>query len=577
MFNPTIARIGTVTRIVFLYLIILLCLPVLSHGQICSYRIMPLGDSITKGIGSSDLSSYRKDLFSLLNVSTGYEVDLVGSLSDGPSTFDNDHEGHSGYTAAQIALYTLSWLKTNPAEIVLLHAGTNRLTTSIQGVETILDEIDRFSTDTWVVLALIINQDPYNTTVLAYNNNLLAMAQNRIAAGDKILVVDQEGALIYPDDLADSLHPNDEGYFKMAQAWTGALEPLLDDLCSGAPQIISSAVAPKTRAFVDQAYQYQVRAYGDPGFYFELVSSPIGMSIDPDSGAITWVPSVTGSFNVTVRVRNSFGSDSQSFVIVVTDPASELVIDNGSSGTLSTGTWKVSVADSPYGVDSLYSKTVSGTYTFNAERSGAQEVYLWWTQYANRSTNVPVRIYDGLTLIATVSVDQTTNGGRWNLLGSYSFSGAARVVVVSTSSLLTTCADAVRFVPIAPTAVVIDNGGSGTLSTGTWKVSVADGAYGAASLYSKTVSGTYTFQAAVSGAQEVYLWWTQYENRSMSVPVRIYDGSTLIATVNVDQTTNGGRWNLLGRYSFSGVARVVVVSTSSSLTTCADAVRFVVP
>jgi hypothetical protein len=63
----------------------------------------------------------------------------------------------------------------------------------------------------------------------------------------------------------------------------------------------------------------------------------------------------------------------------------------------------------------------------------------------------------------------------------------------------------------------------------------------------------------------------------MSVPVRIYDGSTLIATVNVDQTTNGGRWNLLGRYSFSGVARVVVVSTSSSLTTCSDAVRFVVP
>jgi hypothetical protein len=88
------------------------------------------------------------------------------------------------------------------------------------------------------------------------------------------------------------------------------------------------------------------------------------------------------------------------------------------------------------------------------------------------------------------------------------------------------------------------------------------------------VGSTYTFQAERSGRQEVYLWWTQYANRSGSVPVRIYDGSTLLATVNVDQRVNGGQWNLLGSYTFSGVARVVVASTSKTLTTCADAVRF---
>jgi hypothetical protein len=661
MFNPTIDRIGNIRRIIFLYLIALLFLPVLAHGQTCSYRAMPLGDSITKGIGSSDLSGYRKELFNWLMINTVHEVDMVGSLKDGPSTFDNDHEGHGGYTASEIALYTLSWLKANPADIVLLHAGTNELTTSIEGVEAILDEIDLFSRDTWVVLALIINRDPYSTTTVTFNNNLLAMAQSRIADGDKIIVVDQEGALLYPHDLADPLHPNSVGYSKMALVWAGALDVLFDNLCSGVPQIITSSVAPKTKAFVNQTYQYQLRAYGDPSFYFELLNSPFGMSIDPDSGAITWTPSAAGSFNVTVRVRNDFGSDSQSFTIVVTDPADELVIDNGGEGTLTVGTWNVSGALNAYGVDSLYSKTVAGTYTFEAERIGEQAVYLWWTQFANRSTNVPVRIYDDLKLLATVYVDQTKNGGRWNLLGSYNFSGMARVVLASTSSSLTTCADAVRFVPAAtsipritstpvtlgevgapyqynvdavgdPTMVfqltdapfgmvinaatglidwtpaepgsvsvtvsvsnssgsdsqsfmiavtdpadelVLDNGELGTSFVGTWKVSGAENAYGADSIYSKSVSSTYTFQASVSGQQQVSLWWTQYANRNTAVPVRIYDGSALIATVNVDQTINGGRWNLLGTYRFSGVARVVVVSTSSSLTTCADAVRFV--
>jgi hypothetical protein len=58
------------------------------------------------------------------------------------------------------------------------------------------------------------------------------------------------------------------------------------------------------------------------------------------------------------------------------------------------------------------------------------------------------------------------------------------------------------------------------------------------------------------------------------VPVQIYDGTTLLATVNVDQTRSGGQWNLLGSYTFSGAARVVIVSASSTKTTCADAVRF---
>jgi hypothetical protein len=123
----------------------------------------------------------------------------------------------------------------------------------------------------------------------------------------------------------------------------------------------------------------------------------------------------------------------------------ETIIDNADPETAKVGTWLTSSASGGFEGSSLYSKTTSSTFTFNADVSGQQDVYLWWTEYDSRSTNVPVKIYNGSTLLATVYVDQTQNGGRWNLLGKYSFSGSARVVILSTSSTLTTCADAVMF------------------------------------------------------------------------------------------------------------------------------------
>jgi hypothetical protein len=47
----------------------------------------------------------------------------------------------------------------------------------------------------------------------------------------------------------------------------------------------------------------------------------------------------------------------------------------------------------------------------------------------------------------------------------------------------------------------------------------------------------------------------------------------LLDTVYVNQQTNGGQWNVLGQYLFSGMARVVVVSKGSR-NTGVDALRF---
>ena len=66
-------------------------------------KIMPLGDSITRGIaGSTDDTGYRRSLYFAL-VGAGFPVDFVGNHNDGiPDDFDKNHEGHGGWTAEEI-------------------------------------------------------------------------------------------------------------------------------------------------------------------------------------------------------------------------------------------------------------------------------------------------------------------------------------------------------------------------------------------------------------------------------------------------------------------------------------------
>jgi len=110
-------------------------------------KIMPLGDSITRGSGSINTNGYRKPLYENLT-DNGYNVDFVGSQNDG--VFDDiDHEGHGGWTDSQIAtnIYNnggSNWISTYTPDIILLHIGTNGLDSNPGDVEDILDEIDEY-------------------------------------------------------------------------------------------------------------------------------------------------------------------------------------------------------------------------------------------------------------------------------------------------------------------------------------------------------------------------------------------------------------------------------------------------
>jgi hypothetical protein len=62
-----------------------------AHAAGPALRVMPLGDSITWGDGSSTTSSYRADLWNSIT-GAGFPLDLVGSLQSGALP-DRDHEG----------------------------------------------------------------------------------------------------------------------------------------------------------------------------------------------------------------------------------------------------------------------------------------------------------------------------------------------------------------------------------------------------------------------------------------------------------------------------------------------------
>jgi lysophospholipase L1-like esterase len=209
-------------------------------------KLMPLGDSITEGVGdspdppSSERIGYRRDLYQALVDIGGYGVDFVGSLSNGegatPGIADANHEGHSGWNATEIFSGRLggypndgvrAWLDANPADIILLHIGTNDLEdTSATDIGNILDAIDLWESGNnpvTVVVARILDGSPVDSAVTAFNNSVASMAHARIAAGDHIVVVDQQSALNYPADLADDTHPTPSGYQKMAAVWLHAL------------------------------------------------------------------------------------------------------------------------------------------------------------------------------------------------------------------------------------------------------------------------------------------------------------------------------------------------------------------
>ncbi|MEW2115199.1 ricin-type beta-trefoil lectin domain protein [Streptomyces sp. NPDC005474] len=186
-------------------------------------RVMPLGDSITWGVGSSTGNGYRAPLWDEL-AADGHPLDFVGTLRGG-SMSDPDNQGHQGYRIHQIAELADASLTRYRPNVVTLMIGTNDLagsyevSTASARLKSLVNQITADVPDATVLVASLVvstsgSEEQYRA---AYNQAIPQIVSEAQAAGKHVGYVDM-GSLTTAD-LSDALHPNDSGYQKMADAF----------------------------------------------------------------------------------------------------------------------------------------------------------------------------------------------------------------------------------------------------------------------------------------------------------------------------------------------------------------------
>ncbi|KAI1389382.1 carbohydrate esterase family 3 protein [Hypoxylon trugodes] len=195
-------------------------------------RIMPLGASITFGHGSKDGNGYRKDLRDMI-VQNGNKVNMVGNNPNGTMK-DNESEGWDGYRIEQVHTKAKDSVPKYKPNLILINAGTNDCiqdykmsSAGNRMTDMINDLFDESPKATVILSTLIVNaREDIPERIDEYNAQLRQVASNFQEAGRSLVLVDMQGknGPTLDDLISDGIHPNDEGYEKMAQVWFNGIK-----------------------------------------------------------------------------------------------------------------------------------------------------------------------------------------------------------------------------------------------------------------------------------------------------------------------------------------------------------------
>ncbi|HUQ61955.1 cellulose binding domain-containing protein [Lentzea sp.] len=222
-------------------------------------RVMPLGDSITQG---GSIGGYRLDLGAKLRAA-GRNVDFVGSLADGPGSMpDRNHEGHPGWTIAQVDANVVNWLRTYTPRTILLHIGTNDMYGSDPGgaprrLSALVDKITAQAPGAEVFVSTIIPIRFADATVRNYNAAIVPLLRAKAAAGKRVHVVDMYPAVPI-SDLPDGIHPNAAGYSKMATVWFNALSAVPGSIGDPSEPGVACTATPRVTGTWNGGFQAEV-------------------------------------------------------------------------------------------------------------------------------------------------------------------------------------------------------------------------------------------------------------------------------------------------------------------------------
>ncbi|MFN7137775.1 MAG: peptidoglycan DD-metalloendopeptidase family protein [Limisphaerales bacterium] len=179
------------------------------------------------------------------------------------------------------------------------------------------------------------------------------------------------------------------------------------------------------------------------GFHLHFEVRVNGTADDPYSGACGgpisfWVNQNNGSPTTTCQGGSS---------------GTTVTVDNSSSGFSVVGSWSTGTsASDKYGSDYRFKSTAPvsepATWTGNLTATRSYSVQAWWAAGSNRSASAPYIVYHA-SGSSTVNKNQQSNGGSWQVLGSFNCNSGNNQVKLScwTTTGYVVIADAVRWVP----------------------------------------------------------------------------------------------------------------------------------
>jgi hypothetical protein len=391
----------------------------------------------------------------------------------------------------------------------------------------------------------------------------------------------------------------------------------------GSPQLTPTATSTSTTLPTSTP---TASSTSTPTFTSTSTSTPTASPTSTSTATSTSTPTV-GPTSTPTATPTSTSTVVPTMTATPTPNPNEVILDDADAGfstSFGQDSWEeyTQAGGRHYGGSHHYNHQVGtgqdiAMWSFAVPKPGRYEVYAWWWEASWRPTDVPYTIKH-LSGSTTVRVNQQTNGGQWNLLGTFDFQGQGSVVVSDdASSGQDIVADAVTLAyleplpPAPPTStatatptstptimptmtatptanpdeVVIDNkddGFSPSFSQDAWVEYIQSGGrhYGGSHYYNRRIGtgediAVWSFTVPKPGRYKVYAWWWEGRWRPKDVPYTIdhLDGST---TVRVNQRIKGGRWNLLGAFDFLDQGSVAVSDDASSgYDVVADAVRVV--
>ncbi|MFD3003694.1 PA14 domain-containing protein [Pontibacter toksunensis] len=431
-------------------------LPLLLQAQ--SYKIMPLGNSITEG--TDMYPGYRYDLyqrleeayidFSYVGTKTSFfrhRFDPGGSspfiCSEGPTYAPPlAHEGHRGWRADEIINgkqdaasegKLADWLQAYTPDVVLMHIGTNDMLQNQSVTETIeeLREIVRIlRQDNPEVIILMAKLFPAHAptvgitaanNIILLNNNIPVLAQELNSTTSPVVLVDQNtGFDPTPDSYTyDGIHPNWRGAYWMMRKWYDALRGILVPYTT-APAVSITAPDNGTVHKPGQPVTISAEAWdreeGVARVEFYVDCRKIGEdSTRPYE--LSWTPTLTGHYTLSAEAIDTVGARDGSHLVSI-DVAEVITgkitreywakVEGSTVSSIPVSTTPTSVTEltrfeAPSNVAENYGQRVrgyltapaSGEYTFWIASDDHSE--FWLSSSADPASKVKLAFVEGWT------------------------------------------------------------------------------------------------------------------------------------------------------------------------------------